>query len=140
MAEIRAKENEIIESEKVISSKPSVLSSEQRDFFTQLIKDDPLELKSDIFNLKKAFPNELGNVTALTDDQKSNLLSTDFTKLQSRLNNYKKQKKTQILKLYKNSLLNSLLNFKNYKRSIQTTLTAFLKSSPPSRIHRPTRP
>ena len=90
MAEIRAKENEIIESEKVISSKPSVLSSEQRDFFVQLIKDDPLELKSDILNLKKAFPNELGNVTALTDDQKSNLLSTDFTKLQSRLNNYKK--------------------------------------------------
>ena len=90
MAEINTKFNEKIQEVKEITSKPLLLSEEQKNQFTSLIKDNSPFLQDQISQLKKDFPADLGSVNAFSDFELSSLTGIDTEKLQTRLENYKK--------------------------------------------------
>ena len=87
MAELETRQSETKETERVVSPSPSVLSNDQKDFFVQLIKDNPSELREEIKTLKRKFPLELGNVEPLNI---SKLNDSETIKYTNRLDNYKK--------------------------------------------------
>ena len=86
----RLTENRITETARILSAAPNVLSDTQKKNFIQLIKDNPPEFRNEIEELKKRYPNDLGDVEPFNDSQISDLNNIDTTKLQSRLENYKK--------------------------------------------------
>ena len=55
MAELNTKENEVKEVVKEITAKPTVLSEDQVDFFTGLIKDNSPYLQEEISRVKTDF-------------------------------------------------------------------------------------
>ena len=90
MTQINRKKSETIEVIKEKSSKPSVLTEEQKINFTNLIKDDSPFLQDQIQTLKKDFPADFGDLTPFTDSELFSLSEKDSEKLQARLENYKK--------------------------------------------------
>ena len=86
----RLTENRTTETARILSAAPNVLSDAQKKTFIQLIKDNPPEFRNEIEELKKRYPDDLGNVESFNDSQISDFNNTDTTKLQSRLENYKK--------------------------------------------------
>ena len=69
MAELNTKINEIKEVVKEVSSKPLVLTEQQRIDFTTLIKDNSPFLQDQIQTLKKDFPADFGDITPFTDSE-----------------------------------------------------------------------
>ena len=90
MAEILTKESETGELEIFTSAAPVKLSAEQKENFTTIIRDNSPYLQEQIKDLKKRYPEDLGDVSAITDSEISNLSEIDAVKLGSRLNNYQK--------------------------------------------------
>ena len=56
------RQSETTETQRVVSPSPNVLSNDQKEYFIQLIKDNPEELRDEIQILKKKYPSELGDV------------------------------------------------------------------------------
>ena len=90
MAEILTKENETGELEIFTSGAPTTLSNEQIEHYTNIIRDNSPYLQDQIKDLKKRYPETLGDVSAITDAEISELSEIDASKLASRLNNYQK--------------------------------------------------
>ena len=90
MAEILTKESETGELEIFTSGAPTTLSNEQIENFTNIIRDNSPYLQEEIKDLKKRYPETLGDVSAITDAEISELSEIDASKLASRLNNYQK--------------------------------------------------
>ena len=61
---------------------PPALNSEQLDYFTNLIQDNPPELSSIIDNVKKTFPDQLGDIIPTTEDELNNLTPEEFKELE----------------------------------------------------------
>ena len=89
MAELETRQSETTETQRVVSPSPNVLSNEQKEYFVQLIKDNPEELRDEIKILKEKYPAELGDVEPL---KVSELNDSDTVKLINRLDNYNKIK------------------------------------------------
>ena len=87
------RQSETTETQKVVSPSPNVLSNEQKEYFVQLIKDNPEELRDEIKILKEKYPSELGDVEPL---RVSELNDSDTVKLINRLDNYKKIKSQDV--------------------------------------------
>ena len=83
------RQSETTETQRVVSPSPNVLSNDQKEYFIQLIKDNPEELRDEIQILKKKYPSELGDVEPY---KVSELNDSDTVKLINRLDNYKKIK------------------------------------------------
>ena len=67
---------ETSETEPIVSGRspvPPALNSEQLDYFTNLIQDNPPELSSIISNVKETFPDQLGDIIPTTEDELNNL-------------------------------------------------------------------
>ena len=90
MAEILTKESETGELEIFTSGAPTTLSNEQIEHYTNIIRDNSPYLQDQIKDLKKRYPETLGDVSAITDAEISELSEIDASKLASRLNNYQK--------------------------------------------------
>ena len=93
MAELETRQSETTETQRVVSPSPNVLSNEQKEYFVQLIKDNPEELRDEIKILKEKYPSELGDVEPL---RVSELNDSDTVKLINRLDNYKKIKSQDV--------------------------------------------
>ena len=93
MAELETRQSETTETQRVVSPSPNVLSNEQKEYFVQLIKDNPEELRDEIKILKEKYPAELGDVEPL---KVSELNDSDTVKLINRLDNYKKIKSQDV--------------------------------------------
>ena len=84
MAELNTKENETTEVVTEKTSKPSVLSADQVEFFTGLIKDNSPYLQDQIAQVKTDFPETFSDVSAFSDVEISNFtdsFSDDFQEL-----------------------------------------------------------
>ena len=90
MATINSKLNETVELVKGKTSKPLVLSEQQKNEFKSLIKDNSPFLQDQIKQLKKDFPADLGDINPFSSSELSSLSNIDSEKLQARLENYKK--------------------------------------------------
>ncbi len=90
MAEIRTKESETGELEIFTSGAPTTLSADQIENFTNIIRDNSPYLQDQIKDLKSRYPEILGDVSAISENEISNLSEIDASKLASRLNNYQK--------------------------------------------------
>ena len=90
MAEIRTKESETGELEIFTSGAPTTLSADQIENFTNIIRDNSPYLQDQIKDLKSRYPEILGDVSAISESEISNLSEIDASKLASRLNNYQK--------------------------------------------------
>jgi len=90
MAEILTKESETGELEIFTSGAPTTLSNEQIENFTNIIRDNSPYLQEEIKDLKKRYPEILGDVSAMSESEISELSEIDASKLASRLNNYQK--------------------------------------------------
>ena len=90
MATINSKLNETVELVKGKTSKPLVLSEQQKNEFKSLIKDNSHFLHYLIKQLKKDFPADLGDINPFSSGELSSLSNIDSEKLQARLENYKK--------------------------------------------------
>ena len=87
------RQSETTETQRVVSPSPNVLSNDQKEYFIQLIKDNPPEFRDEIKQLKSKYPSELGDVQPvnLTD-----LNDSDSVKMIDRLDNYKKIKTADV--------------------------------------------
>ena len=74
---------------------PSILSPEQTDIFTQLIRDNPISFQNEISEIKRNFPN-LGDVSAFSESDISSFSSSDLFKFQSRSEMYKKASGSEV--------------------------------------------
>ena len=74
---------------------PSLLSPEQTDVFTQLIRDNPISFQNEISDIKRNFPN-LGDVSAFSESDISSFSSSDLFKFQSRSEMYKKASGSEV--------------------------------------------
>ena len=90
MAEIRTKESETGELEIFTSGAPTTLSADQIENFTNIIRDNSPYLQDQIKDLKSRYPEILGDVSAISESEISDLSEIDASKLASRLNNYQK--------------------------------------------------
>ena len=88
MAELNTKENEIKEVVKEITAKPTVLSEDQVDFFTGLIKDNSPYLQEEISRVKTDFPETFGDISAFSDTEVANFTDTFSEEFQEKLSNY----------------------------------------------------
>ena len=88
MAELNTKENEVKEVVKEITAKPTVLSEDQVDFFTGLIKDNSPYLQGEISRVKTDFPETFGDISAFSDTEVANFTDTFSEDFQERLSNY----------------------------------------------------
>ena len=88
MAELNTKENEVKEVVKEITAKPTVLSEDQVDFFTGLIKDNSPYLQEEISRVKTDFPEPFGDISAFSDTEVANFTDTFSEDFQERLSNY----------------------------------------------------
>ena len=75
---------------------PSLLSPEQTDVFTQLIRDNPISFQSEISELKRNHPFDLGDVTPFTESNISSFSSSELFKFQSRSEMYKKASGSEV--------------------------------------------
>ena len=83
---------ETSETEPIVSGRspvPPALNPEQLDYFTNLIQDNPPELSSIIDNVKKTFPDQLGDIIPTTEDELNNLTPEEFKELEKRRKSYK---------------------------------------------------
>ena len=87
------RQSETTETQRVVYPSPNVLSNDQKEYFIQLIKDNPPEFRDEIKQLKSKYPSELGDVQPvnLTD-----LNDSDSVKMIDRLDNYKKIKTADV--------------------------------------------
>ena len=90
MAEILTKESETGELEIFTSGAPTTLSADQIENFTKIIRDNSPYLQDQIKDLKTRYPEVLGDVSPITDNEISELSEIDASKLASRLSNYQK--------------------------------------------------
>ena len=74
---------------------PSLLSPEQTDIFTQLIRDNPISFQNEISDIKRNFPN-LADVSAFSESDISSFSSSDLFKFQSRSEMYKKASGSEV--------------------------------------------
>ena len=88
MAELNTKENETTEVVIEKTSKPSVLSADQVEFFTGLIKDNSPYLQDQISQVKTDFPETFSDVSAFSDVEISNFTDSFSDDFQERLSNY----------------------------------------------------
>ena len=88
MAELNTKENEIKEVVKEITAKPTVLSEDQVDFFTGLIKDNSPYLREEISRVKTDFPETFGDISAFSDTEVANFTDTFSEDFHERLSYY----------------------------------------------------
>ena len=88
MAELIVKENETTEVVVNKSPKPTVLSSEQIETFSDLIKTNTPYLQDQIKDLKRSFPKELGDIEPLTENEISDFTDTATEALQEKLSLY----------------------------------------------------
>ena len=88
MAELNTKENETTEVVIEKTSKPSVLSTDQVEFFTDLIKDNSPYLQDQISQVKTDFPETFSDVSAFSDVEISNFTDSFSDDFQERLSNY----------------------------------------------------
>ena len=90
MAELNTKENETKEVVKETSAKPSVLSADQVEFFTGLIKDNSPYFSEEISRVKTDFPETFGDISAFSDTEIANFTDSFSEDFQERLSNYQK--------------------------------------------------
>ena len=88
MAELNTKENETKEVVKEISATPFVLSEDQVNYFTDLIKDNSPYLQGEISRVKTDFPETFGDISAFSDTEIANFTDTFSEDFQERLSNY----------------------------------------------------
>ena len=88
MAELNTKENETKEVVKETSATPFVLSEDQVNYFTDLIKDNSPYLQDEISRVKTDFPETFGDISAFSDTEIANFTDTFSDEFQERLSNY----------------------------------------------------
>ena len=87
------RQSETTETQRVVSPSPNVLSNDQKEYFIQLIKDNPPEFRDEIKQLKSKYPSELGDVQPVN---LADLNDSDSVKMIDRLDNYKKIKTADV--------------------------------------------
>ena len=87
------RQSEITETQRVVSPSPNILSNEQKEYFVQLIKDNPPEFRDEIKQLKSKYPSELGDVQPVN---LADLNDNDSAKMIDRLDNYKQIKTADV--------------------------------------------
>ena len=90
MAEITTRENETGELEIFNTPPPNFLSSEQVENFSKIIKDNSPYLQDQIRDLKKRFPEDLGDVSSFSDAEISDFSGVISDEFQDRLALYEK--------------------------------------------------
>ena len=85
MAEITTRENETGELEIFTTPPPTILSANQIENFSKIIKDNSPYLQDQIKDLKKRFPEDLGNVSSFSDAEISNFTGVISDEFQDRL-------------------------------------------------------
>lgn len=88
MAELTVKENETTEVEVTKTPKPAVLSADQIETFSDLIKTNTPYLQDQIKDLKTSFPTEFGDIEPLTENEISDFTDTATEALQEKLSLY----------------------------------------------------
>ena len=88
MAELIVKENETTEVVVNKTPKPTVLSADQIETFSDLIKTNTPYLQDQIKDLKTSFPKELGDIEPLTENQISDFTDTATEAFQEKLSLY----------------------------------------------------
>ena len=78
------------------SPTPTSLSPNQIEIFTQLIRDNPISFQSEISELKRNHPFDLGDVTPFTESNISSFSSSELFKFQSRSEMYKKASGSEV--------------------------------------------
>ena len=78
------------------SPTPTSLTSDQVENYTQLIRDNPLSFQSEISELKRNHPFDLGDVSPFTESDISSFSSSDLFKFQSRSEMYKKASGSEV--------------------------------------------
>ena len=87
------RQSETTEDQRVVSPSPIILSNEQKEYFVQLIKDNPPEFRDEIKQLKSKYPSELGDVQPVN---LADLNDNDSAKMIDRLDNYKQIKTADV--------------------------------------------
>ena len=90
MAELNVKLNEKTQKEVFTTARPSFLSADQIDTFSDVIKTNSPFLQDQIKELKTSFPSEFGDIEALTEDQINDFTSLATDELQEKLSLYEK--------------------------------------------------
>ena len=88
MAELIVKENETTEVVVNKTPKPTVLSADQIETFSDLIKTNTPYLQDQIKDLKTSFPTEFGDIEPLTENEISDFTDTATEALQEKLSLY----------------------------------------------------
>ena len=88
MAELTVKENETTEVVVNKTPKPTVLSADQIETFSDLIKTNTPYLQDQIKDLKTSFPTEFGDIEPLTENEISDFTDTATEALQEKLSLY----------------------------------------------------
>lgn len=78
------------------SPTPTSLTPEQVENYTQLIRDNPISFQSEISELKRNHPFDLGDVSPFTESDISSFSSSDLFKFQSRSEMYKKASGSEV--------------------------------------------
>ena len=105
------------------SSIPSLLSPEQTDIFTQLIRDNPISFQNEISDIKRNFPN-LADVSAFSESDISSFSSSDLFKFQSRSEMYKKASGSEVNQISSTTGFTVLAADPNSDRFFERTDTA----------------
>ena len=90
MAEITTKESETGELEIFTTPPPSILSADQIENFTKIIKDNSPYLQDQIKDLKTRFPEDLGDISPFSDAEISDFSGLVSDEFQDRLSLYEK--------------------------------------------------
>ena len=90
MAEITTKESETGELEIFTSAVPTTLSADQIENFSKIIKDNSPYLQEQITDLKKRFPEDLGDISPFSDAEISDFSGLVSDEFQDRLSLYEK--------------------------------------------------
>ena len=88
MAELIVKENETTEVVVNKTPKPTVLSADQIETFSDLIKINTPYLQDQIKDLKTSYPTEFGDIEPLTENEISDFTDTATEALQEKLSLY----------------------------------------------------
>ena len=88
MAELIVKENETTEVVVNKTPKPTVLSADQIETFSDLIKTNTPYLQDQIKDLKTSYPTEFGDIEPLTENEISDFTDTATEALQEKLSLY----------------------------------------------------
>ena len=90
MAEITTRENETGELEIFTTPPPSILSADQLENFSKIIKDNSPYLQDQIKDLKTRFPEDLGDISPFSDAEISDFSGLVSDEFQDRLSLYEK--------------------------------------------------